>query len=115
MDVDAAGTSEGRAATLLGVAIALHPWHQREQVVPVADGERKVGHLELWNHRTQRGVVRVQQLRRLGDGDGLADGADFERRIHTRPLADFERDHLRHLLEPGLFHVDLILPRNQVD
>ena len=43
--VDAAGAAERRAAALLGVAIALHAGHEREQVVPVADRQRQVRHL----------------------------------------------------------------------
>src|SRR4029453_16487556 len=67
VDVDAAGAAERRAAALLRVAGALHTGHQREQVVPVADGERQVRHLHLRNDRAERRVVGVQQLRAFRD------------------------------------------------
>ena len=114
MDVDAAGAAEGGAAALLGVAIALDAGHEREQIVPVANRERQVRHLDLRDHRAERRVVRVQQLRRFGDGHRLAQRADGELHIEPRALADFERHHLRNFLEPGELHVDAVASRNQV-
>ena len=94
MHVDAAGAAERRAAALLGVAIALYAGHERKQVVPVADGERQVRDLDLRDHRAKRRVVRVQELRRLGDDNRFGKRSDRELHVEPRALADLEREHL---------------------
>jgi hypothetical protein len=45
--VDAARPDERGAAALLGVAIALHAWHEREQIVPVANRDTHVTILRM--------------------------------------------------------------------
>jgi hypothetical protein len=42
MHVEAARPAERRAAAFLGEPVALHAWHHREQVVPVADRQREI-------------------------------------------------------------------------
>jgi hypothetical protein len=108
VDVDAAGPAEGRATALLGVAIALDAWHQREQVVPVADRERQVRDLRVRHDGAEGAVVRVEQRARLLDGDDFVEGADLQGGVDARALADFERDDLRALLEARQRRLDLI-------
>ena len=112
--VDAAGTAERRAAALLGVAVALHARHQRQQIVPVPDRERQVRDLHLRNHRAERRVVGVQQRCRLGDGDGFGEVADRQLDVEASALPDLERDDLRALLEAGQLDVDPVSAGDQV-
>ncbi len=114
VDVDAAGAAERRAAALLGVAVALHARHEREQVVPVPDGERQVGHLRVRDDGAERAVVGVQQRGGLLHGDDFVQRAHLEHRVDSRAGADFERHDLGALFEARQRGFDLIAARDQV-
>ena len=115
MDVDAAGPAKRRAAALLGVALALHAGHKRQQIVPVANGQRQVCYLLLRDDRAQRRVVGVQHLHAFRDGHRLVERTDGELDVEARALADLERDDLRALLEAAQLDVDLVAAGDQVD
>ena len=56
---DAAGAARRSAARLLGVAIALHAGHQREQVVPIANRERQLRHFIAGRRPCRRTALSV--------------------------------------------------------
>ena len=112
--VDAAGAPERRAAALLGVAVALHARHQRQQVVPVPDRERQVGDLHLRDHRAQRRVVSVQQRRGLGNRDRFRELSHRQLDVEARALPDLERYDLCALLEAGQLDVDPVSAGDEV-
>ena len=110
--VDAAGAAEGGAAALLREAVALHPGHEREQVVPVADGQRELGHLALVHDGAQGGALGVQQPLGLDHGHRLR-RPHAEREVHAALLRDVEDHGLARLLEPRRLRLHGVAPGHQ--
>ena len=70
---DAAGAACRGAAGLLGVAIALHAGHHRQQVVPVADRQRQLVHFVAVDHGAEHRGLGAEQRRDALDRHRLAD------------------------------------------
>jgi len=112
--VDAAGPARRRAARLFRVAIALHARNHREQVVPVADRQRQLGHFLAVHHRAERGRVRGDERCDALDLDRLANRPDGQRQVEARTGADHELDGLLEALEAGGLRLHQVLARHEV-
>ena len=115
MHVDATGATRRRAARLLGIAVALHTGNERQQVVPVADGERQFLDLRAPDHRPDHGVLGVDERRDPFNGHRFRHCANGQREIEARARPGLEGDGLRKSLESFGFDLDEIFARHQID
>ena len=112
--VDAPGAAEGGAAPLLGVAVALHAGHERQQVVPVADRERKPRDRGLLDDRAERRLLGVDHAAAALHRDRLFEPSHTEVEVGATPLADLEEEAPRGLLEAWGFRRDQVVAGGEV-
>ena len=114
MDADAAGPAGRRAASLLGVAIALDAGHHRHQVVPVAVRQRQLLHLVVVDHGAEHRGFGAEQRRDAGDRDRFADRPDRQRDVEARARSNLHRYGLLEALESGGLRLHQVLTRQHV-
>jgi hypothetical protein len=69
-------------------------WRKDDQLRVAAIDQRKLGHLLLLDHRTERHRHRVNHWRSRIDGDGFLHGRRSQREVHNGLCADYQPDTL---------------------
>src|SRR5437588_2985858 len=92
MYIHSAGAPGGGAASLLGVAISLNTGNQAQQIVPVACAKRHAADELIFHHCARHSILRGEQWDSAFHRYGFARGADLQRNVEPRTLADIERE-----------------------
>ena len=105
IDVEVARAPGGGVAALLGVSADLDSGHGAQEVVPVAQVERRLLDGLQAHNGADGGIIRRQQTGVCLHLDGLLRGSDLEMKVLAPLFTDVEDDIILHGSEAGLFHL----------
>ena len=80
------------ALAVAPVALGYHAAGQIGEIGEIAAVQRHLGDLFVGGDLAPRAALGIQSGRRVGDGDALAGGADFERNVDAHRLVHRQRE-----------------------
>ena len=109
MNVHSAGASRRSAATLLCVAVCLHPCDLHQQIVPITSAQRYVSYDRVFDHAAGRGLLGFQQHLISLHCHDLGCTSSLERNVQAASLPDIEPQFRGGGLEAGLLHLQAVI------